>query len=87
MSYCSWDSLGVVKAGDVLDLESVYDSTEDIPDAMGIMVVAVWQTDDLSAGTGRVPPEANGGVAPASAANKPAASPSGHGGGGHQHHH
>ena len=71
MSYCSWDSLGVVKAGDTLDLESVYDSAEAIPDAMGIMVMHVWQTDDLSSGT-PAPAEANGGVAPAAAGNKPA---------------
>jgi hypothetical protein len=72
MSYCSWDSLGVVRAGDTLDLESVYDATESIPDAMGIMVMAVWQTDDLTAGSSPAPAEANGGVAPASAANRPA---------------
>jgi hypothetical protein len=70
MNYCSWDSLGVVKAGDTLDLESVYDSAEAIPDAMGIMVMHVWQTDDLSSGT-PAPEEANGGVAPAAAGNKP----------------
>jgi len=81
MSYCSWDSLGVVRAGEVLDLESVYDATESIPDAMGIMVMAVWQTDDLTAGSSPAPAEANGGVAPASASNKP--SPGHHDG----HHH
>jgi hypothetical protein len=79
MSYCSWDALGVVKAGDTLELESVYDTTEAIPDAMGIMVMHVWQTDDLSPGT-PPPAEANGGVAPASAGNKP---PSGSHHGGH----
>jgi hypothetical protein len=73
MSYCSWDALGLVRKGDTLDLESVYDATESIPDAMGIMVMHVWQTDDLTAGA-PAPPEANGGVAPAAAANKPSAS-------------
>ncbi len=71
MSYCSWDSLGIVRKGDTLDLESVYDSAEAINDAMGIMVMHVWQTDDLTSGTTPAPGEANGGVAPAAAANKP----------------
>jgi hypothetical protein len=75
MSYCSWDSLGTVRKGDTLDLESVYDSDKGIPDAMGIMVMHVWQTDDLTSGT-PAPAEANGGVAPAAAANRP--SPSAH---------
>jgi hypothetical protein len=79
MSYCSWDALGLVRAGDTLDLESAYDSDEAIPDAMGIMVMHVWQTDDLTAGSTPAPAEANGGVAPAAAANKP--SPPSH------HHH
>ncbi len=70
MSYCSWDTLGVVKAGDTLDIESVYDSGEAVPDAMGIMVMHVWQTDDLASGS-PAPAEANGGVAPAAAGNKP----------------
>ena len=82
MSYCSWDALGVVRAGDTLDLESVYDAAESIPDAMGIMVLHVWQTDDLATGAA-APPEANGGVAPAAAGNKPSAS--GHAHGGHHH--
>ena len=79
MSYCSWDALGVVKAGDVLDLESVYDAAEAIPDAMGIMVMHVHLTDDLTGGT-PAPPEANGGVRPASAGHPPS-------GGSHHGHH
>ena len=82
MSYCSWDTLGVVKAGDTLDIESVYDSGEAVPDAMGIMVMHVWQTDDLASGS-PAPAEANGGVAPAAAGNKPPSGGSHHGGGGH----
>lgn len=73
MSYCSWDSLGIVRKGDTLDLESVYDSAEALPDAMGIMVMHVWETDDLTSGTTPPPAEANGGVAPAAAANQPSA--------------
>jgi len=72
-----------VRAGDTLGLESVYDATESIPDAMGIMVMAVWQTDDLAADS-PAPAEANGGVAPASAANRPSPDAMHHGG---QHHH
>ncbi|MCA1847113.1 MAG: hypothetical protein LC792_28765, partial [Actinobacteria bacterium] len=83
MSFCSWDALGIVKAGDTLDIESVYDAAEPIPDAMGIMVLLVWQTDDLAPGT-PAPAEANGAAAPASAANKPSSGTSHHGG--HQHH-
>ena len=79
MSYCSWDALGVVRTGDTLDLESVYDSAKSIPDAMGIMVMHVWQTGDLAGSP--APPEANGGVAPAAAANEP----SDHDHGGHHH--
>ena len=81
MSYCSWDSLGTVKAGEVLDLESVYDAAQPVPDAMGIMVMHVWETDDLAGGTS-APPEANGGVAPASAGKPPASAGSHH----HGHH-
>jgi L-rhamnose isomerase len=50
----------------------VYDSAEAMNDAMGIMVMHVWQTDDLTSGTTPAPGEANGGIAPAAAANKPA---------------
>jgi hypothetical protein len=79
MSYCDWDTLGVVKAGDTLDLETVYDAAEPVPDAMGIMVVNVFETNDLAAGT-PAPPEANGGVAPPSAGSPPPAGASHHGG-------
>jgi Stress up-regulated Nod 19 len=78
MSYCSWDSLGVVKAGDTLDLESVYDAAEPVPDAMGIMVAAVYETNDLVPGR-PAPPEANGAVAPPSAGTRPPAGASHHG--------
>ena len=77
MSYCSWDALGIVKAGDTLDIESVYDAAEPAADAMGIMVLHVHETSDLAEGT-PAPPEANGGVAPASAGRPPAGSHHGH---------
>jgi hypothetical protein len=78
MSYCTWDALGTVRAGETLDLESVYDAAEPIPDAMGIMVMAVYETDDLAPGR-PAPAEANGAVAPPSAANRPPAGASHHG--------
>jgi len=71
MSYCSWDALGTVRAGDTLDLESVYDAAEAVPDAMGVMVMAVYETDDLGPAT-PVPAEANGASAPPSAGHPPA---------------
>jgi hypothetical protein len=71
MSPCAWDALGTVKAGDTLDLETVYDAAEPVPDAMGIMVMSVFETADLAEGT-PAPPEANGGTVPPSAGPPPA---------------
>ena len=70
MSYCSWDALGVVRAGETLDLESVYDSAEAVPDAMGIMMLHVYETDDLAGGS-PAPPEVSGATAPPSAGAPP----------------
>jgi len=63
MSYCTWDTLGVVKAGDTLDLESVYNSAKPVPDAMGIMMAFIYKTEDLTAGT-PAPPEVRGQIPP-----------------------
>ncbi|HLF41753.1 MAG TPA: hypothetical protein VI854_09815 [Acidimicrobiia bacterium] len=71
MSYCTWDSLGAVRAGEVLDLEAVYDAAEGDPGAMGIMVVHVYETPDVDGGTAP-PPEANGAVRPPGATPPPA---------------
>ena len=71
MSYCAWDALGTVRAGEVLDLETVYNASEPVEDAMGIMVVHVYETEDIAAGT-PAPPEANGSVPPQSASPPPA---------------
>jgi hypothetical protein len=77
MSYCSWDALGVVRAGDTLDLESVYDAAEAVPDAMGIMMIHVHETDDLSE-TSPPPAETTGATAPPSAAPPTDSSHHGH---------
>lgn len=63
MSGCTWDRVGTVKKGEVLDLESVYNSDKPIPDAMGIMMAFVYETEDLAAGT-PAPPEVRGQTAP-----------------------
>ena len=81
MHVCAWDSLGTVRAGEVLDLEAVYNATEPANDVMGIMVVHVWETPDLEGGT--VPsPEVSGDVRPATATDAPHPP-----GGEHGHHH
>jgi hypothetical protein len=79
MSWCAWDTLGVVHKGDVLDLESDYDAAEPVEGAMGIMVMALYQTDDLAAGT-PAPPEASGATMPSTAGGRPSS-------GGMHHHH
>ncbi len=63
MSVCAWDTLGTVRAGEVLDLEAFYDTSAAIPDAMGIMLAYVVETNDLAAGT-PAPPEVTGDVPP-----------------------
>ncbi len=78
MSVCAWDSLGTVRAGEVLDLEALYDTPAGARDVMGIMLAYVVETDDLAAGT-PPPPEAAGDVAPPPSSTPP---PGGH----HPHH-
>jgi hypothetical protein len=63
MSVCSWDRVGTVRKGEVLDLESVYDSPQPVPEAMGIMMAFVYETDDLAAGT-PAPPDVRGETRP-----------------------
>jgi hypothetical protein len=70
MSYCAWDTLGVIHAGDTLDLQADYNSAEPVPGAMGIMVMALYQTDDLTAST-PPPPDATGEIMPPSAGGTP----------------
>ena len=59
MSGCTWDRVGTVQKGEVLDLESVYDSPKAVPDAMGIMMAFVFETPDLAGGT-PAPPDVQG---------------------------
>jgi hypothetical protein len=63
MSGCTWDRVGTVKKGETLDLESAYNSSEPVPDAMGIMMAFVYETEDLGAGT-PAPPEVRGEIPP-----------------------
>ena len=51
MSTCSWDSLGALRAGDELVMTSMYDAHEAMHDVMGIMLIAVYETDDVNGGT------------------------------------
>jgi hypothetical protein len=79
MSTCVWDSLGTVREGDTLDLESVYNASEAASDVMGIMVAYVWETPDLDGGT-PPPPEATGQTPAPATSTPPAKNP-------HPHHH
>jgi len=51
MSTCSWDSLGVLRQGDDLRLTSIYDAPHTLRGVMGIMLIAVYETKDLTGGT------------------------------------
>jgi len=51
MSTCSWDSLGALRAGDRLLMTSLYDAPQAMNDVMGIMLLAVYETDDVTGGT------------------------------------
>jgi hypothetical protein len=74
MSVCAWDSLGTIRAGEELDLEALYDTPAGVPDAMGIMLAYVVETNDLAAGT-PAPPEVTGDVPPPPSSTPP---PEGH---------
>ena len=77
MSVCAWDRVGTVQKGEVLDLESVYNSSKPIPDAMGIMMAFVYETADLDGGT-PAPPDVRGETPPPMASTPPPSS--------HDHH-
>jgi hypothetical protein len=81
MSYCAWDTLGVVHKGDTLDLQTDYNAAEPVPGAMGIMLMALYQTDDVGGST-PAPPDASGAVMPPSAGGTPP-----RGGASHHGHH
>ncbi|MGQ0843941.1 MAG: hypothetical protein ACT4QF_07375 [Sporichthyaceae bacterium] len=81
MSTCEWDSLGTVRRGETLRMTSLYDAPRELGGVMGIMLIAVYETDDLAGGT----------KAPAAMKRTPTtkvpakiADDSGHGAGGHE---
>src|SRR5581483_7606336 len=78
MSVCSWDRVGTVQKGEVLDLESVYDAPRPVPDAMGIMMAFVYETADLAGGTDAPPSVRGEGRPPAESTPPPSSS--------HDHH-
>ncbi|HEY2668022.1 MAG TPA: hypothetical protein VGK51_14405 [Actinomycetota bacterium] len=51
MTTCSHDRLGTVRAGDVLALDTSYNSPIPKTDVMGIMIAYVYQTNDLTGGS------------------------------------
>ena len=51
MSTCIHDRIGTVRAGEVLALETHYNSPTPLADAMGIMIAYVYETSELEGGT------------------------------------
>lgn len=51
MTTCIWDRIGTVRKGDVLALDTHYNSPEPQSDVMGIMIAYVYETDDLTGGS------------------------------------
>ena len=51
MSVCAWDRLGTVRAGEVLRLVAHYNTAAPAAGVMGIMVILVHETDDLTSGS------------------------------------
>lgn len=72
MTTCIWDRLGTVRAGQVLAIDTYYDTRVPQSDVMGIMIAYVYETDDLAGGT--EPPSAGEPAAP-SGAQPPSGSP------------
>ncbi len=68
MTTCRWDRLGVVKIGETVGLHAYYDSDVAVPDAMGIMIAYLFETDDPAGGTepppGVTEPASSGGSGP-----------------------
>lgn len=58
MSMCVWDRLGTVRKGETLGLRAYYDISQPADDVMGIMIAAIYETNDLSGGS---PPPAGAG--------------------------
>lgn len=51
MSLCTWDSLGTVEKGQTLELTSLYDTPQAMTGVMGIMLLAVAETENLEGGS------------------------------------
>jgi hypothetical protein len=51
MSTCLQDRIGVVRAGEDLQIDTYYNSSAAADDVMGIMLAYVYQTDDLGGGS------------------------------------
>lgn len=51
MSSCIWDQLGAVRDGEQLQLASIYDTPKPLHGVMGIMMIAVYETNDLEGGS------------------------------------
>jgi len=51
MSYCTWDRLATVVAGEVIRLTAHYNTAAPARGVMGIMMIFVHETTDLAAGT------------------------------------
>lgn len=51
MSTCIHDRIGTVRAGEVLSIDTYYDSPTAQDDVMGIMIAYVHETEDLAGGT------------------------------------
>ena len=75
MTTCSHDRIGMVRAGDVLALDTYYNSPTAKTDVMGIMIAYVYQTNDVDGGT-----EDPAAMSPASPPGAPAGGMAGMGG-------
>jgi hypothetical protein len=75
MTTCSHDRIGMVRAGDVLALDTYYNSPTAKTDVMGIMIAYVYQTHDVAGGT-----EDPAAMSPASPPGAPAGGMAGMGG-------
>lgn len=51
MSTCIWDRIGTVRRGERLEIASIYDTAKPRDGVMGIYMLAVYETDDLSGGS------------------------------------
>ncbi|MGH9197066.1 MAG: hypothetical protein ACRD1T_15170, partial [Acidimicrobiia bacterium] len=51
MTTCTWDRIGIVRAGDTFALQSHYNSSAPQDDVMGINIIYVFETTDLEGGT------------------------------------